>query len=165
MVERPFGYGNLTAASAPGRGGSPAARSEGNLGVPKWGGVAQGCLPTLTSLGAVGGCPAPVDEADPANHPLDKPPDVIQVVGYLGSVGAAVMWMPQVGRVIRFRHSATALRAVSLGTYLFAIGFNALLLTYGLLNRAEPVAAAGMINLCCAAVIVVVLLRARRKTT
>jgi len=90
---------------------------------------------------------------------------VIQAVGYVGSLGAAVMWMPQVGRVVRFRHSAAALRGVSLGTYLVAIAFNALLLTYGLLNRAAPVTVAGTINLGCAVVIVAVLLRVRRRST
>lgn len=90
---------------------------------------------------------------------------MIQAVGYLGSLGAAVMWMPQVRRVIRFRSNPDALRGVSLGTYLVAIGFNILLATYGVLNRAEPVVVAGVVNLGCAVVIVTVLARARRRAT
>jgi hypothetical protein len=42
-----------------------------------------------------------------------------------------------------------------------AMVFNALLVSYGLLNHAGPVMLAGCINLVCASVIVSVLLRAR----
>jgi uncharacterized protein with PQ loop repeat len=88
---------------------------------------------------------------------------VIEAVGYIGSVGAAVMWMPQVRRVVRLRHRAAALRGMSVAGYLVAIVFNALLLAYGFLNQAVPVAVAGVVNLGCAAVIVVLLMRARRQ--
>jgi uncharacterized protein with PQ loop repeat len=87
---------------------------------------------------------------------------VIQLIGYLGSLGAAVMWMPQVARAVRHRHDFEVLAGISLASYLIAVVFNALLVTYGALNHADPVALAGCVNLLCATVIVVVVARSRR---
>lgn len=87
---------------------------------------------------------------------------MIQVVGYLGSAGAAVMWIPQAHRAIRLRRQAAALAGISLAAYLWATVFNALLLTYGLMSHAGPVVLAGSVNLACAAVIVTTLVAARR---
>jgi hypothetical protein len=89
---------------------------------------------------------------------------VIQIVGYLGSAGAAVMWLPQTIRAVRHRRHAALLAGISPGAYIGAIVFNALLLTYGLVSSAGPVVVAGAVNLACAAVIVSVLLAARRSS-
>jgi len=90
---------------------------------------------------------------------------VIHAIGYLGSAGAAVMWMPQAWRAIRNRRDVALLNGISPLAYLTALVFNALLLTYGLVNDAGPVAVAGAINLVCAFVIVVVIARARGAAT
>jgi uncharacterized protein with PQ loop repeat len=86
---------------------------------------------------------------------------MIQVVGYLGSAGAAVMWIPQAVRAVRLRRHGSALAGISPATYATAMAFNALLLTYGLLADAGPVVLAGAVNLACATVIMTVVLRAR----
>jgi len=88
---------------------------------------------------------------------------VIQTIGYLGSAGAAVMWVPQSVRAVRSRHDAAALAALSPVAYLTAVAFNALLLGYGLSVSARPVQLAGAVNLVCAATIVAVLVSARRR--
>lgn len=86
---------------------------------------------------------------------------VIDAVGYLASLGAACMWLPQTIRAFRLRHSAAALEGLSLSAYAVAVVFNALLLTYGTLEHARPVQVAGTLNLLCAAVIVGLLLARR----
>jgi hypothetical protein len=55
------------------------------------------------------------------------------------------------------------LAGISVASYATAMTFNALLLAYGLVNGARPVALAGCMNLACAAVILIVVSRARRK--
>lgn len=72
------------------------------------------------------------------------------------------MWVPQAVRAVRNRRSASSLAGISPVTYLAAIVFNALLVTYGLLNHARPVVVAGCINVVCASVIETVVLMARR---
>jgi uncharacterized protein with PQ loop repeat len=88
---------------------------------------------------------------------------VIQTIGYLGSAGAAVMWVPQAVRAVRARHDAAVLAALSPAAYLVAIAFNALLLVYGLSVAARPVEVAGAVNLLCAGTIVAVLVSARMR--
>ena len=88
---------------------------------------------------------------------------MIQTIGYLGSAGAAVMWVPQAVRAVRCRHDAAALAALSPTAYLTAVAFNTLLLVYGLSVSARPVELAGAVNLACAATIVAVLASARRR--
>lgn len=90
---------------------------------------------------------------------------MIEAVGYLGSAGAAVMWLPQTARALRGRHDAAALSALSPVAYLTAIVFNALLLGYGLSTQARPVELAGAVNLTCATTIVAVLAASRRRAT
>lgn len=90
---------------------------------------------------------------------------MIQVVGYLASLGAAVMWIPQTHRAVRNRRDLATLAGISLTAYAVAAAFNALLLTYGLLSDAGPVVVAGTVNLVCATAIVAVLLHARRTAT
>ncbi|HJQ06966.1 MAG TPA: hypothetical protein VJ872_16070 [Nocardioides sp.] len=78
----------------------------------------------------------------------------IEAVGFVGSAGAAVMWVPQAVRVLRLRRSGLPLQGVSAGAYAVAIVFNVLLAWYGLTEHAVPVVVAGTVNLVCAAVIV-----------
>ena len=87
---------------------------------------------------------------------------MIQVVGYLASVGAGLMWLPQAWRAVRLRHDAHALAGISTVAYLTAVAFNVLLLTYGVLNGAPPVVVAGSVNVLCATVIVAIVLPRRR---
>ncbi|MEZ0580315.1 hypothetical protein [Nocardioides sp. MH1] len=90
---------------------------------------------------------------------------MIQVVGYLGSLGAAIMWIPQAVRAARHRHDLAALAGISTTAYASAAVFNALLLAYGWLSDAGPVVVAGAVNLTCATAIVTVLVGARRTAT
>ena len=87
---------------------------------------------------------------------------MIDAVGYLASVGAACMWLPQTVRAFRLRHAETALEGLSLSAYAVAVVFNTLLLTYGTVEHARPVQVAGALNLLCAAVIVGLLVRRGR---
>jgi hypothetical protein len=87
---------------------------------------------------------------------------VVEAVGYLGSAGAALMWVPQALRAVRHRGHPAALAGLSPAAYLVAVGFNALLLAYGLGAGAGPVVLAGCVNLLCAAVIVAVVVTSRR---
>ena len=87
---------------------------------------------------------------------------MIQAVGYLGSAGAALMWVPQALRAVRHRRDPSTLAGISPAAYLVAMAFNALLLTYGALSHAGPVELAGCMNFLCASVIVSVVLLARR---
>lgn len=88
---------------------------------------------------------------------------MLQVIGYLAGLGAAVMWVPQAWRAIRLRHDARALAGISATAYLTAVAFNALLLTYGVRNDAFPVVVAGCVNVVCAGVIVAIVLPRRRR--
>jgi uncharacterized protein with PQ loop repeat len=86
---------------------------------------------------------------------------LIQAIGFVGSAGAAVMWVPQAARVLRLRRAGVALQGISLTAYAVAIVFNALLAWYGATEHAVPVVVAGSVNLLCAAVIVSALLLPR----
>lgn len=86
---------------------------------------------------------------------------MIEVVGYVGSAGAASMWLPQAARALRHRHRPDLLASISVTTYLVAVVFNLLLIAYGLTRSATPVVVAGAANLVCASVIVAVLVRSR----
>jgi uncharacterized protein with PQ loop repeat len=86
---------------------------------------------------------------------------MVHAVGYFGSAGAAVMWIPQAVRAVRLRRQTAALAGISLAAYVMAMVFNALLLSYGLLASAGPVVLAGCVNLACATVITSVLLLSR----
>ncbi len=78
---------------------------------------------------------------------------MIEAVGYVGSAGAATMWLPQAVRAVRHRSDPGALASLSRTTYTVAIAFNILLATYGSLEHARPVVLAGVVNLVCASVI------------
>jgi len=88
---------------------------------------------------------------------------LVESIGYVGSAGAASMWVPQVVRAIRHRHDHGVLRGLSLEGYALAIVFNALLVAYSVLTSAHPAVVAGIVNLVCAFVIVSFVLPARRR--
>ncbi len=79
---------------------------------------------------------------------------MLEAIGYVGSAGAATMWMPQVARAWRHRHDSDVLGGISFSAYGVAIVFNALLITYGATTDAAPVVLAGSVNLACALAIV-----------
>jgi hypothetical protein len=85
---------------------------------------------------------------------LPRIQDMVQAVGYFGSAGAAVMWIPQAVRAVRLRRQTSALAGISPAAYVMAMAF-------GLLTNAGPVVLAGCVNLACATVITSVLLRSR----
>lgn len=79
---------------------------------------------------------------------------MFEAVGYIGSAGAATMWIPQAVRTWRHRRDTVALRGVSFPAYGVALLFNALLLAYGITTDAPPVIIAASVNFACAAFIV-----------
>lgn len=81
---------------------------------------------------------------------------MIEAIGYVGSAGAAAMWVPQAVHAVRHRHDGAAIAGISVASYSLAVVFNALLLAYGLGTHATPVVVAGVVNLLCSAVIVLV---------
>ena len=87
---------------------------------------------------------------------------MIELIGYAASAGAVSMWLPQAWRVLRLRHSRSALAGISLPGYAIAIVFNALLLTYGVGTSSAPVALAGGVNLILSALIVATVRQAQR---
>jgi len=81
---------------------------------------------------------------------------VVGLVGYLASLGAISMWMPQAWRVHRHRHDAAVLAGVSVLAYVTAMVFNGLLLAYGVGSDSVPVALSGGVNLLMSGFIVAV---------
>ncbi|UDY24163.1 SemiSWEET family sugar transporter [Nocardioides sp. Kera G14] len=81
---------------------------------------------------------------------------MLEAVGYVGSAGAATMWLPQVVRTWRHRHDPHTLGGISFSAYAVAVLFNALLLTYGLTTDAPPVVIAAVVNLLSALAIVAI---------
>jgi uncharacterized protein with PQ loop repeat len=86
---------------------------------------------------------------------------VIDTVGYLASLGALMMWLPQGWRVLQHRHDARTLAGVSVAAYATGFLFNALLLVYGIGTRGVPVVVAASVNLLMSSLIVAVVTRAR----
>lgn len=86
----------------------------------------------------------------------------MELVGYVGSAGAALMWLPQVATAIRGRRVAGAHEGISPASFALALVFNALLVSYGALEHAAPVVLAGCINFCCAVAILVTVATGRR---
>lgn len=87
---------------------------------------------------------------------------MVGVVGYLASLGAISMWLPQAWRVHRHRDDAAVLAGVSVVAYGTAVVFNALLLAYGVGTSSAPVSLSGAVNLVLSGFIVVVVSRGRR---
>jgi uncharacterized protein with PQ loop repeat len=86
---------------------------------------------------------------------------MIDAIGYLASLGALLMWLPQGWRVIQHRHEHTALAGLSVAAYYTGMLFNALLLVYGIGTSAIPVIVAACVNLVMSSLIVTVVTRAR----
>lgn len=88
---------------------------------------------------------------------------VIDAVGYLASLGALLMWLPQGWRVIAHRHEKDTLAAISVPAYGAGFLFNALLLVYGIGTSGIPVIAAASVNLLMSSLIVTLVSRSRRR--
>ncbi len=88
---------------------------------------------------------------------------VIDTVGYLASLGALLMWLPQGWRVINHRTEDEILAGVSVVAYGTGFLFNALLLVYGIGTSGIPVIAAACVNLVMSSLIVVVVSRSRTR--
>jgi uncharacterized protein with PQ loop repeat len=86
---------------------------------------------------------------------------MIDAIGYLASLGALLMWLPQGWRVIHHRHEEKELAAVSVAAYYTGMLFNALLLIYGIGTSAIPVIVAACVNLFMSSLIVIVVAKAR----
>jgi uncharacterized protein with PQ loop repeat len=86
---------------------------------------------------------------------------MIDAVGYLASLGALLMWLPQGWRIIRHRHEVPSLAGISVAGYYTGMLFNALLLIYGIGTSAIPVIVAAGVNLFMSSLIVTVVTRAR----
>ena len=86
---------------------------------------------------------------------------MLEAIGYIGSAGAATMWIPQAVRAWRHRHDPHALQGISGSAYAVALVFNVLLLTYGITTDAPPVVVAAAVNLVCAFAIVSIVRMAR----
>jgi uncharacterized protein with PQ loop repeat len=86
---------------------------------------------------------------------------VIDAIGYLASLGALLMWLPQGWRVIRHREDERALAGISITAYATGMLFNALLLIYGIGTNGIPVVVAASVNLVMSSLIVTVVTRAR----
>src|SRR5205085_299380 len=68
---------------------------------------------------------------------------VVDLIGYLASLGAVSMWVPQAVRAHRRRHDPAALAGLSLLAFGTAVVFNGLLLAYGIGSDSMPVAVSG----------------------
>jgi uncharacterized protein with PQ loop repeat len=86
---------------------------------------------------------------------------VIDAIGYLASLGALLMWLPQAWRVVRHRHSQEKLAGISVVAYGTGFLFNALLLVYGVGTKGVPIVVAASVNLLMSSIIVGVVRRAR----
>ncbi len=88
---------------------------------------------------------------------------MINSIGYLASLGALLMWLPQGWRVVHHRDDSKALEGISVGAYATGVVFNALLLVYGLGTHALPVVLAASVNLIMSSLIVVIVRRSRER--
>ena len=89
---------------------------------------------------------------------------MIDAIGYLASLGALLMWLPQGSRVINHRHEHEMLEGVSVSAYVTGFLFNALLLVYGIGTNGIPVISAACVNLVMSSIIVVVVQRSRARS-
>jgi len=86
---------------------------------------------------------------------------VIEAIGFLASIGAVSMWLPQALRAYRQRHDAATLAGLSVTAFSVAVLFNALLLVYGIGTDSAPVALSGGANFVMSALIVAIVARGR----
>ncbi|MGB8196986.1 MAG: hypothetical protein WCF25_08270 [Acidimicrobiales bacterium] len=88
---------------------------------------------------------------------------MIDAIGYLASLGALLMWLPQGWRVIHHRGDEKALAGISVMAYSTGMLFNALLLVYGIGTSGLPIIVAACVNLTMSSVIVTVVTKARAR--
>jgi len=88
---------------------------------------------------------------------------VVTFVGYLASLGAVSMWVPQAWRVHSHRQDAAVLAGVSVLAYAVGMLFNTLLLIYGVGSGSGPVALSGGVNLVLCGFIAAVASRGRSR--
>jgi uncharacterized protein with PQ loop repeat len=88
---------------------------------------------------------------------------VIDAIGYLASLGALLMWLPQGWRVVRHRQETGTLAGVSVAAYSTGVLFNTLLLVYGIGTRGIPVIVAACVNLAMSSLIVAVVTKSRAR--
>lgn len=89
---------------------------------------------------------------------------VIDVIGYLASLGALLMWLPQGWRVIRRRLDPDALEGISVSAYATGMLFNVLLLVYGIGTGGTPVIVAASVNLVMSSLIAAVVSKSRAQS-
>jgi uncharacterized protein with PQ loop repeat len=89
---------------------------------------------------------------------------VIDAIGYLASLGALLMWLPQGWRVILHKEDTQALAGISIAAYATGMLFNALLLIYGIGTSGIPVIVAASVNLVMSSLIVTIVTRARARS-
>ena len=89
---------------------------------------------------------------------------MIDAIGYLASLGALLMWLPQGWRVIHHRQEVQELAGISIAAYSTGMLFNALLLVYGIGTSGIPVIVAACVNLVMSSLIVTVVTRARARS-
>lgn len=87
---------------------------------------------------------------------------IVDVVGFLASVTAFVLFLPQAMLTWRRRHDAEALRGVALGTQLVLLVNAGLWGLYGVWTGAFWVAAPGLLNAPLAMMTIYLVLRSRR---
>lgn len=88
---------------------------------------------------------------------------MVSLVGYLASLGAVSMWLPQAWRVHTHRRDAAVLAGVSVLAYATAVVFNALLLAYGVGTSSAPVSLSAAVNLVLSGFIVTVVASGRAR--
>jgi uncharacterized protein with PQ loop repeat len=88
---------------------------------------------------------------------------VIDAIGYLASLGALLMWLPQGWRVLHHRNDEATLAGISALAYGTGFLFNALLLVYGIGTKGVPVIVAACVNLVMSSLIVTVVSRSRTR--
>jgi len=88
---------------------------------------------------------------------------VINLVGYLASLGALLMWLPQGWRVVHHRDDVGTLAGISVQAYCAGILFNALLLIYGIGTNGTPVMVAACVNLVMSSLIATVVATTRMR--
>ena len=86
---------------------------------------------------------------------------MIELIGFLASIGAVSMWLPQALRAYRHRHDAATLAGLSIVAFSTAVVFNGLLLVYGIGTDSAPIALSGGANFVMSALIVGIVARGR----
>lgn len=91
-------------------------------------------------------------------------PALVEAIGFLASLTAFVLWLPQAGRTWRQRGDVMALSGVSVWTQVGLLTNALLWAIYALGTGAFWVGAPGLINGPLAVTVIILVLRARRRT-